>query len=510
MKITNPVVKTLLSHYKEISMLGKIKALIEWDVNVNLPQKAGEERAQQVGYLAEKVTNLWYVPEFKEALEKINISPSGRGAGVGLNIEEKAIVRNLSYAAKFYYKVPKELIIKREKITSEAFPIWNKAKQDNDYKTFFPYLKEIIIISQEIAQHLGYKENPYDALLDLYEPELTTKFCETTLGALKKELVTLVKKIQASKNYTAETPFIDGKFTYPLAEQKRLSRFLMQRMGFDFEAGRLDESPHPFTIDLSRHDIRATTFYKEKDFMDAVGSTIHEGGHALYEQGIDKEYTGTPLESGVSLGIHESLSRFWENIIGKNPAFLHFLTPILQSTYPDSLGNVHETEMVKIFNRVKPSLIRIEADEITYSLHILLRFEMENELINGKLKPEDAAEAWRAKSKELFGIEPATDSEGIMQDVHWTYGAFGYFPSYALGNLYGAQFLSTMRKEIDVEKELAQGNLLPIKAWLDINLHQHGSLHFPKELVKKVTGESLNPQYFVNYLNEKYTKIYSL
>lgn len=484
-------------------MLVKIKALLDWDLNVNLPANAGPERAIQSAYIAEKITNLWYVPEFKKALEKAQAEKKN------LNLEEKAIVRNLDYSAKYYYNIPKELIIQKEKITSEAFPIWNKAKENNDYKSFFPYLKEIFEIAQMETKHLGYNKNPYDALLDLYEPGNTAAFCEETFGKLKKELVVLLKKIQKSEDYSAKTALINGDIHYSIGGQKKLSHFLMQRMGFDFSSGRLDESPHPFTTGLNRHDIRATTRYHESDFIEPIGSTIHETGHALYEQGIDIEYTGTPLEYGISLGIHESLSRFWENMVGKNPGFIHFLTPLLQSTYPKQLSMVTEHEMVKLFNMVKPSLIRIQADEVTYSLHIILRFEMENALLNGKIKPEEAADAWRAKSKELFGIEPKTDSEGIMQDVHWTYGAIGYFPAYALGNLYGAQFLSAMKKEVAVEKELSQGNLLPIKAWLDINLHKHGSLYFPQDLVKNVTGEALNPQYFVDYLNEKYAKIYN-
>ncbi|HSW88297.1 MAG TPA: carboxypeptidase M32 [Candidatus Saccharimonadales bacterium] len=505
MKITNPTVKKLLEHYKEISMLVKIKGLLEWDLNVNLPTKAGPERGIQTAYLAEKITDLWYVPEFREALVETQ-----HIASLHLNPEEQAIVRNLSYSAKYYYNIPKEIIIQKEKLTSEAFPVWNKTKENNDYKSFFPYLKEIIEITKLEAKHLGYKDNPYDALLDLYEPGNTAKFCETTFGKLKKELIILLKKIQPACRQAGASQLINDNLLYSKLGQKRLSHFLMRRMGFDFEAGRLDESPHPFTQGLNRHDIRATTRFKDKDFIEPILSTIHETGHALYEQGVDIEYTGTPLEYGVSLGIHESLSRFWENMVGKDPKFLHFLTPILQSTYPKQLGMVSEDEMIQQVNMVQPSLIRIQADEVTYSLHIILRFEMENELLNGKLRPEDAAEAWKAKSKELLGIEPTTDSDGIMQDVHWTYGAIGYFPAYALGNLYGAQFLSAMRKEVDVDKELSQGNLLPIKGWLDVNIHKHGSLYFPDDLVKKVTGKSLDPQYFVDYLNKKYSKIYGL
>lgn len=501
MKTTNPQIKKLLQHYKKISLLNKVKATLDWDLNVNMPSKASKGRAEQSAYLEEIMTNLWLDKEFLKIVEKANKEKD-------LSLEEKAVIRNLSRSVKYYTKIPKETIIGLTKVTSEAFVNWREAREKNQFGLFLPYLKKIIDLEQKIAGYLGYKENPYDALLDLYEPELTASFTKKTFDALKKELVPLIQTIQKSKSYKKETLLVSEQMTYPKSDQERILHFVMQKMGFDTNAGRIDVSPHPFTTTLDRYDIRLTTKYKIHDFRDSFTSTMHETGHALYEQGVDPEFDETPLEGGVSLGIHESLSRFWENMVGKNPAFLHFCKPIFQSAYPQLLGNTDEEAIIKAFNLVKPSLIRIEADEVTYSLHIILRFEMENDLINGRIKPEDAPNAWREKSGSFFGIVPEKDSDGILQDVHWTYGNFGYFPSYALGNLYGAQFLNTMEKTIKFEDALKEGNLQPIKSWLDNHVHKYGSLYFPPELMKKVTGESLNPKYFIEYLKDKYSRLY--
>jgi carboxypeptidase Taq len=504
MKIAHPLIKKLVNHYQEISLLGKVKATLDWDTNVNLPIKGSEERAKQIAYLAELTTKLWLDASFRQTLEKANSEQST------FNEFEKAIVRNLSVAGKYYFHVPPEKIIEKERVTSEAFIVWREAREKNEFNKFLPFLKKIIAIDREIAEHLGYKKNPYDALLNLYEPELTAAYCEETFGKIKPALLSLVKTIQKSKLYRDKSDFISGSAQYPKAEQEKIGKFIMSKMGYDFGAGRMDISPHPFTTALSRHDVRLTTRYNMQDFRESYTSCVHEAGHALYEQGVNTAFSQTPLEHGVSYGIHEAMSRFWENMVGRNAHFLTFMTPIFQSLYPEQLQGVNETDIVRGFNLVKPSLIRIEADEVTYSLHIILRFEMENDLINGKLAPADAPEAWREKSKKYFGISPEMDSDGVLQDVHWTYGAFGYFPSYALGNLYGAQCLYFMSKEVPVDADLKKGELKNIKKWLDDHIHTFGSLYYPEELMKRATGKKLDPQYFIDYLTKKYLQIYSL
>lgn len=503
MTVNNPTIKALLEKYKEISLLNHISATLNWDLNVNLPSKGSQARSEQLAYLASAITEKWLDADFRKLVEKVQNEKN-------LNHTEQAIVRNVTYATKFYYNVPKKIIVKKEEVTAEAFPIWKQAREENDFKKFLPYLTQIVALSQEIAQHLTYKTNPFDALLDQYEPELTAADCQKMFDGLKTELVKLMNRITTSKNYSDKVAFVNTNLHYPIDDQKKILNYVTHKMGFDFASGRIDVSPHPFTTSLSPNDVRLTTHYNVRDFRDSYSSTVHEAGHGLYEQRIDPQYAQTPLEGGVSLGIHESLSRFWENMVGKNPHFLKSITPLFQTLYNDQIGTVSEQTIVHSFNVVKPSLVRIFADEVSYSLHIILRFEIENDLINGKLEAKDAAEAWRAKSKELLGVAPETDREGVLQDVHWTYGAIGYFPSYAMGNLYGAQFLHAMKKTIDVDGLLSEGKLKPIKEWLDKHIHIHGSLYFPKELLLKATGEELNYKYFLNYLNKKYSEIYDL
>ncbi|HSX09042.1 MAG TPA: carboxypeptidase M32 [Candidatus Saccharimonadales bacterium] len=503
MSIKNATIEKLLKKYHEISQLNHISAILNWDLNVNLPSKAGKDRSEQLGYLTQLITDKWHDTEFRKIVEDAQKQKN-------LTHEEQAIVRNITYATKYYYNVPKELIIKKEKVTSEAFPIWNQAREENEFKKFEPYLTEIVEINQEIATHLTYKTNPYDALLDRYEPELTAAECQRLFDGLKKELVPLIKKITSSKNYTDSAPFVNGTQHYSHADQEKIVEYVSHKMGFDFTSGRIDTAPHPFTTTLGSSDVRLTTHYNVRNFQESFTATMHETGHGLYEQRINPKYALTPLEGGVSLGIHEALSRFWENIIGKNPHFIRSITPLFQTLYFKQLGQIKDDTLIKAFNIVKPSLIRIHADEVSYSLHIILRFEIENELMNGKLKVKDAPDAWREKSHKLFGITPETDKEGILQDVHWTYGEIGYFPSYAMGNIYGAQFLNKMQKDIDVDETLGKGNLIPVKDWLDDHIHTHGSLYFPKELLKRVTGEELDHTHFIKYLTKKYSKIYDL
>ena len=503
MKIQNKILKEILPPFAEIALLGKTKSVLDWDLNVNLPPKASEGRARQTAYLAELITNKWLDKEFRALIEKSSEIASGSD-------EEKAIARNLAIGAKFYYRVPKELIIKKEGTAAKAFMAWKEAKEKNDFSLFKPLLKELIEIDKQIAEHLTYKENPYDALLDQFEPTLTAKKAAAAFDQIKPDLIRITKAVQKSKGYKNTSEYIDSDKFYPRPEQKRMALFLMRKMGFDFQSGRLDESPHPFTTTLDRYDIRITSMYKDHDFRDSYISTMHETGHGLYEQGVNPDYSLTPLEGGVSYGMHEAMSRFWENMVGKSPDFLSFMTPIFQSFYSEVLSRMDEKALARTINLVKPSYVRIEADEVTYSLHIILRFEMENALLNGKITVEEAPELWREKSKKYFGSEPPTDREGVLQDVHWAYGAFGYFPSYAFGNLYGAQLLRKMKKDIAFEKELQRGNLLLVKDWLDKKIHQYGSVYLPDELMKKVTGESLNPQYFIEYLEKKYSPIYNV
>ncbi len=504
MKISSDTIKKLLEKYREISTLGKINAVLGWDLNVNLPPKGIEDRANQSAYLAKLTVEKWMGPEFRSLLEKAN------GELKKLGNEERAIVRNLNYGAKFYHRVPKEIIVEFEETTSKAYAAWAEAKKNDKFKDFEPHLKKLVRLNQIIAEHYGFDKNPYDALLDIYEPGLTAETVRKVFSTLEPALTDILKKIQKSKNYREKSDLVDGEITYSADEQRKLSVFVLKKMGYDLDAGRMDISPHPFTTELGRHDIRITNRYKPNDFRDSVAIVMHEAGHALYEQGVNEEYAATPLGGGVSLGIHESQSRFWENQIGRSFEFVKFLTPVFHAFYPEQLGKIDAEEVFFLFNMVHPSLIRTEADEVTYNLHIALRFELEEGMINNRIKVEDLPEIWREKMRKYLGIIPKTDREGVLQDVHWSHGPMGYFPTYTLGNLYGAQFTSKMEKEVNLAQISEKGELGVALSWLRENIHQCGSLYTPHELIKKVTGEELNPKYFLFYLQGKYSKIYKI
>ena len=504
MKIRSAKLKRLLEKYKEISTLGKIEAVLGWDLSVNLPPKASNERALQSAYLAQAVSEKWLDPEFKSLLEDVNRNPKG------LNNKEKAIIRGLNWGAKYYHRVPKQVIVEFTETAGKAFIAWQEARKKDNFSQFKPHLKKLIELNRLIAKHIGYKDNPYDALLDLYEPGLTTKACKEIYSVLRPELTRILKKIMRSKNYSSESSLVGSELNYPPDDQRQLSLFVLRRMGYDLEAGRMDISTHPFTTTMGHHDVRITNRYKINDFRDSLMTAMHETGHALYEQGIKNEYAATPLDGGVSLGIHESQSRFWENQIGRSLEFIKYLTPVLHAFYPEQLGKADAQSIFSLFNMVRPSLIRTESDEVTYNLHVALRFELEEGMINGAIKVDELPGLWRAKMKKYLGIVPKTDREGVLQDVHWSHGPMGYFPTYTLGNLYAAQFAKKMEKELDLKELSGRGELGTILSWLRANIHQHGGLYWPEELSLMVTGSRLNPKHFLDYIKAKYSKIYQI
>lgn len=501
MRVANKEVKKLLNHYREISLLNNVSAILGWDLEVNLPSKASETRALQNAYITKLISDKWLEADFRKNLEKASNLKN-------LNLYEKAVVRNLNQASKFYHRVPQEIIVEFSETTSKAFFAWREARAQNRYKIFESHLKKLISLSQIIAGHIGYTDNPYDALLDIYEPGFSTKEGKRIFGSLVKELGVLLKQIKKSQEFLRSHAQEDAE--YPDVSQKQIANYVLRKMGYDFNAGRMDVSAHPFTTQLGAGDIRITNRYSSHNFIESIMVAMHEGGHALYEQGVSKEFDNTPLEGGVSLGIHESQSRFWENQVGRSLEFCKYLEPVLKAFYPTQLTKYDSERLYKAFNRVKPSFIRVEADEVTYNLHIALRFELEEALINEKVSSVELPEIWREKTKKYLGVVPKTDSEGVLQDVHWSHGSFGYFPTYTLGNLYAAQFSHFMRSDLDVRDLVVSGEFGTILGWLRDGVHKHGSLYWPKELVEKVTGKSLSVKYFLNYLNKKYSEIYTL
>jgi carboxypeptidase Taq len=403
-------------------------------------------------------------------------------------------------------KLPIEFVKEMTEVTSKAQNIWAEARKKNDFQMFLPWLTKIVKLKRKEAEYIGYKDSPYDALIDICEPGMTAAESFMILSDLKDFLLPFIKKIRASK-VRIDPKKILGNF--PIEEQRKFNDSIVKKLGFDFEAGRIDKATHPFADGLHPYDVRMTTRYSEKNLFYSLGSTIHETGHGLYEQGLPVEHFGTPLADTVSLGIHESQSRMWENLIGKGESFWKHFYPILQKQFPKPYKELLFDDFYRIINKVTPSLIRTESDEVTYNLHIIIRFEIEKEMIEGAIELKDLPKIWKSKVKEYLGIDVPNDTLGVLQDVHWSCGLIGYFPTYSFGNLYSAQFFNTMKKDIpDMEKQIAKGNFKDIREWLRKHIHSTGRTYKAGELVKKVTGEALTSKYFIEYLEKKYKKIY--
>lgn len=475
--------------------------LIYWDKLVCMPKKAVEGRAEVIGLLSEQLFNQQTSKEMREFLELFKENSDG------LSQVDKAMIKRLDKEYNETKKIPVERYKEFVILTSKSEAAWEEAKDKNDFNIFKPYLSKVVNFQKEFVGYWGYKDHKYNTLLDKYEEGITVEVLDKVFGDLRDALVELLNRIKNSK-ITINSDLLSSSFDKE--KQKELSLYTLKLIGFDMEAGRLDESTHPFTTNFTNKDVRLTTHYYEQDLLSALFSTIHEGGHGIYEQNISDDLQNTWLSTGASMGIHESQSRFYENIIGRSEEFLRYLYPKFKELFKN-FDKIDFNEFYKVVNKVEPSLIRTEADELTYSLHVIIRYEIEKALFNDEITVEELPEVWKKKYKEYLGVEPDTDSLGVLQDMHWSDGSFGYFPSYALGNLYGAQIFNTMKKDIpDVHELIAKGDIISITKWLKDNVHKYGSLYSPKELILKVTGEELNSQYFIDYLEEKYSKLYSI
>ncbi|OGN00476.1 MAG: hypothetical protein A3B91_04315 [Candidatus Yanofskybacteria bacterium RIFCSPHIGHO2_02_FULL_41_29] len=500
--------KQLLSQLKkellELAHLGTSIGVLEWDRQVNMPPGGSGARAETLAYLA----GLWHKkftsPEF---FKLVNGLMAEVDAGT-LNSQELCIVKETWRDLERRRKLPTEFIEKITKVTSEANDVWAVAKKASDFKKFQPYLEKIITLKRRQASLLGFKKSPYDALLDGYEPGMTSDEVSIIFKELRDFLVPFIGKIKNSKT-SINPDILRGDFS--IREQEKFIKSVAKKIGYDFNTGRLDISSHPFSTSFHPTDARITTRYREDDLFYSLGSVVHEAGHAMYEQGLLKEHFGTPLAESRSLGIHESQSRIWENLVGKSRSFWKYFYPHLQKEFPKPFTEVSFENFYRAINCVKPSLVRTEADEVTYNLHVILRFEIEKELIEGTLEVADLPKIWNSKIKEYFGLKVPNDRLGVLQDTHWSGGSFGYFPTYALGNLYSVQLYESAKRSISgLEEYKSRGNFKPFRDWLRKNIHIHGKLYSADELVKKATGEPLTPKYWMDYIKNKFSEIYSL
>ncbi|MDF2923334.1 MAG: carboxypeptidase [Paenibacillaceae bacterium] len=489
---------------KKIKGYEEAVGLIYWDMRTGLPKKGVESRSETVGILSTEMFKLSVSDEMGGYLDFLE-QEENRGQLDALSLKMLQESRKEYDRSK---KIPPEKYQAYVVLTSQAESVWEEAKHTSDWGLFEPYLEKIVAANHVFIDLWGHKGTKYNTLLDMYEPGMTEEKLDQVFGALRSKLVPLVAAIGKSA-HKPDTSFL--KQTFAKEQQKAFSLFILEQMGYDFEAGRLDETVHPFATGLNPGDVRITTCYLPDDVVSALFGTIHEGGHALYEQNISTGLVGTNLCGGTSMGIHESQSRFWENMVGRSGAFWSRYYSELQRIFEGQFDSVSAEDFYRAINEVKPSLIRIEADELTYNLHIMIRYEIEKALFAGTVRVADLPEVWNAKYKEYLGIEPADAAEGVLQDVHWSGGSFGYFPSYALGNMYAAQIRHTLIQKLpEAEALIGKGELLPIKDWLVGEIYQYGMLHTPGEIITRVTGEELNPDYLVDYLTAKYTDIYKL
>jgi len=492
---------------REVTLYGSIGSVLAWDQQTYMPRAAVDGRSRQLARLSELAHERWTSAEVGELLERVGANDESPDGGKNVPEPFRPFVREWYRQYSREAKLPTELVSKMTGATSRGMPVWQEARDAADFSRFRDHLQEIVDLNREKAEHLGYAEHPYDPLLDDFEPWTTTAEVSQVFDNLKERLVPLVERITSR-------PQVDDSFLhrkYPADQQQELSRRVLEVLGYDRSRGRLDRSAHPFTISLGPDDVRITSRFNESFLNAGLFGTIHEAGHALYELGMGEQFKGTMLAECASLGTHESQSRTWENIVGRSKAFWRFFLPSAREVFPEQLGDVGLEEFYRGINKVERSTNRVESDEVTYALHIILRFNLELGLVTGKLSVDDIPEAWNEGSRELLGVVPANDGEGCLQDIHWAMGAIGYFPTYALGNLYGAQFWRALQKDKpQVAEEIQAGELGGIRAWLGEHIHQHGRSKTAGELVRDVTGEALDPSYFVAYLEEKFGEVYGL
>jgi carboxypeptidase Taq len=492
------------AYMRKIACYQHALGILYWDSRTNIPREGMERRAEVLGVLSTEVYRLTVAPELGRLLFELEKET--------VEARNPIIVKAVLEYKKEYQrmqKIPRELYEEYVILTAKAENVWEDAKQASKFKLFEPYLTKIVDFNRRFTELWGFRDHPYDALLEPYEPGLTVAVLDPLFSGLRQATVAMLKQIQTDGK-PVDYSFLNGKF--PKDRQEELCRYLLREIGFDFTAGNLAESVHPFTGGANHPgDVRLTTHYYEDNLLSAIFSCLHEGGHGLYEQDIDPSLAFTPLGTGSSMGIHESQSRFYENIVGRSRSFCERYYPKIQARFDEQFAQVDSDVFYRAVNRVTPSLIRTEADELTYNLHIILRYEIEKALIEGSLQVADLPQIWEAKMEEYLGVKPRNDAEGTLQDMHWSGGSFGYFPSYAIGNIYSAQFAAAMeRAGFSPEQSIAEGALDRIKQWLKQQIHQYGKSKTPAELLMDVTGEKIDAAYLIRYFERKYSEVYGI
>lgn len=505
MSRTDDLYGQLTQLLREAAMLGSCGSVLGWDERTYMPGNGSAHRSEQLALLAGLAHERATSPRIGELLSELE-----QQSDLGDSDSDRAVnVREARRAYDRQTKLPRRLVEELSRTTTLSQQAWVTAREDSDFALFLPWLEKMIALKTEEAKAVGYGNGiPYDALLDDYEPGMTAAEIERVFSPLRDELVKLVAAIQHS-THRPNVEILSRHF--PKTPQVVLAEGAARSIGFDFSAGRIDESAHPFCSGFGPGDCRLTTRYHDHHFNSAFFGVMHEAGHGIYEQGLPTESFGLGIGQATSLGIHESQSRLWENFVGRSRSFWKYMYPSVQTAFPKALADVSLDQFYFAINDVRPSLIRVEADEVTYNLHIMLRFEIEQQLLSGALKPADMPAVWSDKVTSYFGIPVPSDANGCLQDIHWSAGLLGYFPTYALGNMYAAQFYNAARKDLgDLDEQFASGVFKPLKGWLNEKIHRHGKRYPAKRLVEVVTGESLSHQPLVAHLRAKFAELYKL
>ncbi len=495
--------ESVCRHARETALLASIESALGWDERTMMPPAAADYRAEQVTYLAGMIHRRRTDPQWGERLAALAEGPLAADP----HSETGANIRRLKRQYEKRVKLPQGLVEELARTASLGQHVWQEARRNNDFASFLPILDKTFRLKREEADALGYPECRYDALLDDFEPDERTSSVARVLAELRDRLVPLVGRIGASPRRPDVSILLRR---YPVDVQEAFGRQAAAAIGFDFTAGRLDVTAHPFCAGLGPRDCRITTRFNERAFGEAFFGILHEAGHGLYDQGLRADQYGLPAGDAVSLGIHESQSRMWENLVGRSRAFWQHFYPEAQKRFPEALGGVAIDDFYFAINGVRPSLIRVEADEATYNLHILIRFELEQALMDGQLPVGDLPGAWNEKYRHYLGIVPPNDSQGVLQDIHWAGGLVGYFPTYALGNLYAAQFFARADAELGgLAAQFARGEFEPLRQWLRRNIHEQGQCYSAAELVERVTGGPLSPEPLLAHLEAKLGPLYA-
>ncbi|MEM4729294.1 MAG: carboxypeptidase M32 [Thermoplasmata archaeon] len=488
-----------LGRVKELAYLDQIASQLYWDEETYMPPGAVQDRALQKaalqGIIHERLTSRAMGSLLRSLKKNKRLTP-----------DQRVIVREVDRKYTRAVRIPRELVKELARTESLAVEAWVRARREKSFPVFQPLLKKMMGLKKKVAEHVGYEERPYDALLDEYEPYMKSSEVEALFSRLRERLVPLASRILSAAG-EARDAFMRGD--YPEERQRDFVVEVVKRIGYDMNRGRVDVAPHPFTSGGNR-DVRITVRYAKDDIRPAIFAAIHEAGHGMYEQGFLEKHYHTPLAEPVSLGIHESQSRLWENFIGRSLPFWRFWLPGLKERFPH-LAPVSVEDFHRAVNTVRRSFIRVEADEVTYNLHIMLRFEVESAIFGGKLRIDEVPQFWNERFESYLGLKVPDDSQGCLQDIHWSIGAVGYFPTYTLGNIYAAQLYYKLRKDVpDMDERVAAGDFAPILGWLRDNVHRHGKRYRAKELIERVTGEGLNEERLLGYLREKYGELYGV